>query len=266
MTRYPALSPLHPVIPATDGLILRGTLTYPHGQVGTKYPLAVLAPQYPSTLDSFAPFCADLHALGIATLAFDLRGCGKSIWTASGARVAPSPAEPKMQAFGEAFMGSASSVGFAHIADDIVRMTAWGIYQNFIDYSKVMLVGASVGGTGVLLAAPRLKESVRAIVTFAAAGAPAHSAEAQEKIRENCKALTVPMLLTSSEKDPFGGADHIKTWGKDLKHVSSKIVSGSDHGMAIYYDVRKEVLAFVKKTVAPSTPRARPVSGRGRSR
>lgn len=266
MTRYPALSPLHPAIPATDGLILRGTLTYPHGQVGTKYPLAVLVHQYPSTHDSFAPFCADLHALGVATLAFDMRGQGKSIWTTSGARVAPSPAEPKMQAFGEAFMGSASAVGFAHIADDIVRMAAWGIYQNFIDYSKVMLVGASVGGTGVLLAAPRLKDHVRAIVTLAAAGAPAHSADAQEKIQGNCKAMTIPMLLTSSEKDPFGAADNVRQWSKDLKHVGSKIVPGADHGMAIYYDVRKEVVAFVKKVVAPSTPRARPVSGRGRSR
>ena len=266
MTRYPALSPLHPAIPASDGVILRGTLTYPHGQIGTKYPLAALVPQYPSTLDSFAPFCADLHALGVATLAFDLRGAGKSIWTASGARVAPSPAEPKMQAFGEAFMGSASAVGFAHIADDIVRMTAWGIYQNFIDPSKLMLVGASVGGTGVLLAAPRLKDYLRAIVTFGAAGAPAHSADAQEKIRANCQALTIPMMLTSSQKDPFGGADHIAQWGKGLKHVESKIVSGSDHGMAIYYDVRKEVVAFVKKTIAPMTPRARPVSGRGRNR
>jgi dienelactone hydrolase len=266
MTRYPALSPLHPAIPANDGLILRGTLTYPHGQTGTKYPLAVMAHQYPSTHDSFQPFCADLHALGIATLAFDMRGQGKSIWTTSGARVAPSPAEPKMQAFGQAFMGSAASVGFSHIADDIVRMTAWGIYQNFIDPAKLMLVGASVGGTGVLLAAPRLKDYLRAIITFAAAGAPAHSAEAQETIRNNCKALTMPMLLTSSEKDPFGGADHIRQWGKDLKHVGAKIVPGSDHGMAIYYDVRKDVLAFVKKTIAPSTPRARPVSGRGRSR
>lgn len=266
MTRYPALSPLHPAIPANDGQILRGTLTYPHGQVGTKYPLAVMAHQYPSTHDSFQPFCADLHALGIATLAFDMRGQGKSIWTQSGARVAPSPAEPRMQAFGEAFMGSAASVGFLHIADDIVRMTAWGIYQNFIDPAKLMLVGSSVGGTGVLLAAPRLKDYLRAVVTFGAAGAPAHSAEAQEKIRDNCKALTMPMLLTSSEKDPFGGADHIRQWGKDLKHVGAKIVPGSDHGMAIYYDVRKDVLAFVKKTIAPSTPRARPVSGRGRSR
>ena len=262
MSRYPALAPLHMAIPATDGLILRGTLTYPHGHIGTRYPLAVLAHQYPSTQDSFQPFCADLHALGIATLTFDLRGHGKSIWTTSGARVAPSPAEPKMQAFGEAFMGSAAAVGFSNIADDIVRMTAWGIYQNFIDYSRVMLVGASVGGTGVLLAVPRLKDSVRAIVTFGAAGAPAHSADAQEKIRDNCKALTIPMLLTSSEKDPFGGADHIRMWAKGLSHVGSKIVPGSDHGMAIYYDVRKDVLAFVKKNVAPPTPRARPVRTR----
>ena len=261
MPRYPALSPLNPSVPAADGVILRGTLTYPHGNVGTQYPLAVLAHQYPSTHDSFAPLCADLHALGIATLAFDLRGHGRSIWTSSGARVAPSPAEPTMAAFGEAFMGSASSVGFSHIADDIVRMTAWGIFQNYIDPARVLLVGASVGGTGVLLAAPRLSKHVKAILTFGAAGAGAHSAEAQEQIRQHCKALATPMLLTSSEKDPFDGANHIREWGKGLKHVWSRIVPGTDHGMAIYYDVRKEVLAFVKKTIAPSV-RARPVRSR----
>ena len=105
-----------------------------------------------------------------------------------------------------------------------------------------------------------------AIVTFAAAGAPAHAADAQEKIRDNCKAMTIPMLLTSSEKDPFGGADNIRQWSKGLSHVSSKTVPGADHGMAIYYDVRKDVVAFIKKHIAPSIPRARPVSGRGRSR
>jgi dienelactone hydrolase len=261
MNRYPALAPLHPSITAADGVILRGTLTYPHGNTGTKYPLAVLAHQYPSTLDSFAPLSADLHGLGVATLAFDLRGHGKSIWTTSGAKVAATPAEPKMQAFGEAFMGSAASVGFMHIADDIVRVAAWGMYQNFIDPSRVMLVGASVGGTGVLLALPRLKDHVRAIVTFGAAGAPAHSSTAQHQIRENCTAHKVPMLLTSSGKDPFGGAEHIGEWGKGLKHVESKIVPGADHGMAIYYDVRKDVLSFVKKTVAPPV-RARPVRSR----
>ena len=261
MTRYPALAPLHPSIPAGDGLILRGTLTYPHGNTGTRYPLAVLAHQYPSTMDSFAPFCADLHALGIATLAFDLRGQGKSIWTTSGAKVAASPAEPNMNSFAAAFLGSAGAVGFPHIADDIVRMTSWGIYQNFIDASRVMLVGASVGGTGVLLAAPRLAESLKAIVTFAAAGAAVHDPNAMEQIRKICETVKTPMLLTSSEKDPFSGADSIGIWSKGLKHVGSRIVAGADHGMAIYYEVRKEVLGFVKKTIAPPM-RARPVRSR----
>jgi dienelactone hydrolase len=261
MTRYPALAPLHFAIPAVDGLILRGTLTYPHGNTGTRYPLAVLAHQFPSTHDSFAPFCADLHALGIATLAFDMRGQGKSIWTTAGAKVAASPAEPNMNAFGTAFMGSAASVGFPNIADDIIRVTSWGIYQNFIDPKRVMLVGASVGGTGVLLAAPKLADSLRAIVTFGAAGAPVHSPDAMDRIRKHCESLSTPMLLTSSEKDPFSGAESIKIWSKGLKHVGSRIVGGAEHAMAIYYDVRKDVLAFVKKTIAPPM-RARPMRSR----
>ena len=261
MTRYPALAPLHPSIPAADGVILRGILTYPHGNIGTRYPLAVMAHQFPSTLDSFAPFCADLHALGIATLAFDLRGQGKSVWTTSGAKVASSPAEPNMNAFAAAFVGSASALGFSHIADDIVRVASWGVYQNFIDPTRMILVGASVGGTGVLLAAPKLADSVKAIVTFGAAGAAVHSPDAMDQIRKNCENLKTPMLLTSSEKDPFSGAESIRIWSKGLKHVGSRLISGAEHGMAIYYDVRKEVLGFVKKTVAPPL-RARPVRSR----
>ena len=261
MTRYPALAPQHPAIPAADGLILRGVLTYPHGRVGTRYPLAVMAHQYPATHDSFAPFCADLHALGIATLAFDMRGQGKSIWTAGGARIAPAPAEPTMDAFGAAFMGSASAVAFSHIADDIVRVAAWGLFQNFIDPTRLLLVGASVGGTGVLLAAPRLTGALRAVVTFGAAGAGVHSADAMERIRANCQSLPTPMLLTSSEKDPFDGANNIRTWSKGLRHVGTKIAPGAEHAMAIYYEVRRDVVAFLKKTIAPST-RARPARTR----
>ena len=258
MTRYPALAPLHPAIPAADGLILRGNLTYPHGRVGSRYPLAVLAHQYPSTRDSWAPFTQDLHALGVATLVFDMRGQGESVWTTSGTKLAAAPAEPNIQAFGTAFMASASNIGFSHIPDDIVRVASWGVYQNFIDPARLLLVGASVGGSAVLLSAPRLAKQARGIITFGAAGAPAIGAEAQAKIREQCKSVDTPMLLTSSEKDPFGGADHIREWGKGLKHVGSEIVRGEEHGMAIYYEVRSEVLAFVKKHVAVSRA-SRPV-------
>ncbi|HEX9563286.1 MAG TPA: alpha/beta fold hydrolase [Gemmatimonadaceae bacterium] len=256
MTRYPALSPLHPAIPAADGLVLRGHLVYPHGRTGSRYPLAVMAHQYPTTRDSYAPLCADLHAIGMATLAFDMRGQGESTWTPTGARVAPSPAEPTMEAFGAAFMASASAVGFPHIADDIVRMASWGLFQNFIDPTRLLLVGSSVGGTGVLLAAPRLAGALRAVVTFGAAGAGVHSPDAMDRIRANCQTLNIPVLLTSSEEDPFDGANNARTWRNGLGHVAAEIVPGSEHAMAIYYQVRTRVLAFVKQAI-PSAPRPR---------
>jgi pimeloyl-ACP methyl ester carboxylesterase len=248
-TRYPALAPLHPAIPAADGLVLRGHLVYPHGKTGSSYPLAVLAHQYPSTRDSYAPLCADLHALGIATLAFDLRGHGESTTSPKGRVVAPTPAEPTMDAFGAAFVASAGEVGFPHIADDIVRVASWGLFQNFIDSSRLLLVGASVGGTGVLLAAPRLTKALRGVVTFGAAGAPVHGPDATDRIRANCRSVQVPMLLTASEEDPFDGSNNARTWREGLGHVAAEIVPGKDHAMAIYYQVRTKVRSFVGKAM-----------------
>lgn len=267
MARYPALAPLTMSVPAADGLVLRGLLVYPHGKTGTRYPLAVLAHQYPSARESFAPLLADLHAAGVATLSFDLRGHGDSIWTPTGVRVAQTPAEPTMEAFGAGFMASAKSVGFPHIADDIVRVSAWGLTQNFIESSRLLLVGASVGGTGVLLAAPRLVDPLRGILTFGAAGAPVHSADAMQVIRRNCERVTVPMLLTTSERDPFDGANNVRTWGQGLGHVTTRIVAGSDHAMAIYYAVRAEAIRFIRRTLGGPPARRLPVrSARPRRR
>jgi dipeptidyl aminopeptidase/acylaminoacyl peptidase len=76
-----------------------------------------------------------------------------------------------LEAFGKAFMSSAGKVGFSRIENDIVRVASWGANQNFIDPERLALVGASIGGSGVLLAAGSIP--VRAVVTLAAAGAPA---------------------------------------------------------------------------------------------
>jgi alpha-beta hydrolase superfamily lysophospholipase len=209
----------------------------------------VLAHQYPSTRDSFTPLVTDLLAMGVATLAFDMRGQGESVWSAGGLRVAPSPAEPTMKAFGEAFMASAGAVGFPHIADDIVRVAAWGLAQNFVDPARLLLVGASVGGTGVLLAAPRLADSLQGVITLGAAGAGVHSADAMDRIRANCQEGTAPMLLATSEKDPFDGANNVRVWSKGAKHVKSLIVPGSEHAMSIYYEVRADILAFSKQVM-----------------
>ncbi len=73
-----SLAPLQMSVPASDGLILKGVLTYPAGATGRSYPLAVLAHQYPATRDSYAPLMADLLAACVPTPAFDERGHGDS--------------------------------------------------------------------------------------------------------------------------------------------------------------------------------------------
>jgi len=65
------LAPLEMSVPAVDGLVLKGTLTYPAGrcpagQRGARFALAVLAHQYPATRDSFAPLVGFLRkVLGV---------------------------------------------------------------------------------------------------------------------------------------------------------------------------------------------------------
>ncbi|MBV6520532.1 MAG: hypothetical protein MNPFHGCM_00648 [Gemmatimonadaceae bacterium] len=253
-----SLLPLRMTIPAADGLLLRGTLSYPRAVAGKRSPLAVLAHQYPATQDSFAPLVADLLSSGYATLAFDMRGHGKStrISGHSGAAdlVIDTPVGLTARDFANAFMSSIAKVAFPHIADDIVRVASWGAAQNFVDSRRILLVGASVGGTGVLLAASRLGEALMGVVTLGAAGALAHGEYAPTLIREQCVGTTVPYLLASSEGDPFDGAASVRSWSEGAGQVTPLVVAGDGHAMAIYYQVRSRVTAFVRARLKPSRP------------
>jgi dienelactone hydrolase len=59
--------------------------------------------------------------------------------------------------------------GFKYINDDIIRVASWGAVQNFIDAGRLILVGSSVGGTGAVLAAPKVP-GLAALITFCAGG------------------------------------------------------------------------------------------------
>lgn len=249
MSALPALAPVGLALRASDGLVLRGELQYPLGTPGQRWPLAVLAHQYPAARGCFAPLIRDLLASGVATLAFDERGHGESIQGPDGPVVIDTPRDFSADAFGEAFVGSAEKLEFARIADDIVRVAAWGAAQNFIDADRLLLVGGSVGGTGVLLAAPRIP-SLKGVVTLGAAGAPAHGEDAVKRIRAALESKTWPALLASSEDDPFAGADNVRTWSQGLSHVRTRLVPGTGHAMAIYYEVRDDVAAFVNTALA----------------
>jgi len=242
------LAPIEMSVPAADGLVLKGTLTYPAGRPGDRFPLAVLAHQYPATRDSFAPLVRDLLAAGIATLAFDERGHGASIVGPHGPVVVDAPEGLGLEAFGTAFVASAQRVGFARIENDVVRVVGWGASQNFIDPAHLALVGASVGGPGVLLAALAIP-GLRGVATIGAAGAPAFGEDAPARVRQSVERLRMPVFLASSEEDPFEGGANVTRWSQGLSHVSTRLVPGAAHAMAIYFDVRDELLTFLRRAL-----------------
>ena len=239
------LAPLEMSVPAADGLVLKGTLTYPTGRPCAAFPLVVLAHQYPATRDSFAPLVRDLLAAGIATLAFDERGHGASILGPQGPIVVDAPEGLGVEAFGTAFVASARRVGFAGIENDVLRVVGWGASQNFIDPGRLALVGASVGGPGVLLAAPALP-GLRGVATIGAAGAPAFGDDGAARVRQALERLDAPVFLASAGADPFEGGVNVTRWSQGLKHVSSRLVPGTAHAMAIYFQVRDELLTFLR--------------------
>jgi pimeloyl-ACP methyl ester carboxylesterase len=245
----PGLGPLEMSVLAGDGLVLKGVLEYPDvGPGKPRFPLAVLAHQYPATSDSYAPLVDDLLDMGIATLAFDLRGHGSSIAGPDGPRVIDTPLGFTLADFGKAFGSSIARLEFNRIDDDVVRVAAWGANQNFIDAARILLVGASIGGSGVLFAAAKV-QGLAGVVTFGAAGAPAWGDDGAARIRAGLERLTVPCLLASAEADPFDGAANVRAWSEGLKHVTPKLVPGADHAMALYYDVRDDVLGFARRVM-----------------
>ncbi|MEP7177067.1 MAG: alpha/beta fold hydrolase [Gemmatimonadales bacterium] len=243
------LSPLEMSVPAADGLILKGTLVYPTGRQGVSYPLAVLAHQYPATRDSYAPLVGELLASGIATLAFDQRGHGASITGPGGPLVIDAPEGLGHEAFGAAFVSSAGKVGFARIENDLVRVTGWGASQNFIDPARLALVGASVGGPGVLLAAPALP-GLCAVVTLGGAGVPAFGEDAPGRVRQAIERTGAALYFASSEHDPFDGAANVQRWSEGVPRAKTRLVPGASHAMAIYFDVRDELLPFLRTALA----------------
>jgi len=242
------LAPLEMSVAAADGVVLKGTLSYPGEYAGAAFPLAVLTHQYPATRDSYAPLVEDLIASGIATLAFDLRGHGASIVSPAGPWVIDSPLGLTLEAFGAAFMSSVGKVGFSRIADDILRVVGWAGSQNFIDQARLALVGASIGGSGVLLAAAKIPR-LRAVATLGAAGAPAFGPGTADQIRAIVERVKVPCYLASSQEDPFEGGANVAAWSRGLAHVKSRLVPGSAHAMAIYYEVRDELLRFLRQAL-----------------
>jgi hypothetical protein len=67
------------------------------------------------------------------------------------------------------------------------------------------------------------------------------------RIRQALGLLGAPVFLASEEADPFEGGANVTRWGQGLAHVASRLVPGAAHAMAIYYDVRDELLSLLRR-------------------
>ena len=78
-----------------------------------------------------------------------------------------------------------------------------------------------------------------------AAGAPAIGDDAADRIRANLERTRVPCFLASSREDRSTAAVTSPDGVEGLSHVSGRLIPGSAHAMAIYFDVREELLQFL---------------------
>ena len=58
-----------------------------------------------------------------------------------------------------------------------------------------------------------------------------------------------PAFLSSAEADPFDAGVNVTRWGRGLAHVTSRLVPGAAHAVAIDFDIRDELLDFLRKVL-----------------
>jgi hypothetical protein len=87
------------------------------------------------------------------------------------------------------------------------------------------------------------------VATLGAAGAPALGDDGPKRVRAALEQLQAPAYLATSSGDVFDGANNARAWSTGLPNVRTRVVEGDAHAMAIYFDVRDELLRFLTAAV-----------------
>jgi dienelactone hydrolase len=199
-----------------DGFVLRGTLSVP-AQAGPR-PVVVLAHQFKADRTGWKPLTDLLAAQGIATLAMDLRGHGQSTLK-----------DGKTLEITDDFMGSASTIGFDRIQDDIVQAAAWVRKQPRIDPRRVALAGSSVGAFAALLAARKVHPL--AVVALSPAGNGAFGDNPKNRLVRAVESAHAAVMVMASGDDREAAAN--ATLLKDEPGIYVRLVPGQAHGFAL---------------------------------
>jgi pimeloyl-ACP methyl ester carboxylesterase len=183
--------------------------------VGTGRVAVILAHQVSGSMCQWWPYGRSLEAAGFRVVAFDFDGCG------------------------------ASPAGDGNYPGEVAAAAQWARHAGA---EKVVLMGGSMGGTAVMVAAARLGASVAGVIDLSGpaifAGMNALAAAGR---------VHVPVLFGYGTKDALFAADirHVRaaTTSRDKPLVT---VGDQTHGAALvdltvgYAKVRQAVLRFIR--------------------
>ena len=195
-----------------DGVVLAGTV-FGDGSAGV-----VLAHMFPTDQTSWQPFARQLAAEGYRALAFDFRGFGRS--------------------------------GGSRRVDEIdLDVRAAAAYLRSQGARRVVLVGASMGGTASIKTAALGGAEALVVISSPMRFRGLNVSESE------LARLTMPSLWITSERDsvtPAMRAMHAAAGGRKALHV----YSGSAHGTYIFDsahgpDLTGRILVFIARTVPP---------------
>jgi len=196
-----------------DGYLLKGTLTLPSGH--GRCAAVILAHQFQSDRSGWAPLAEQLRGRGIATLALDMRGHGKS-----------TERNKENVAVGTDFAESAKRVGFEQMPHDLELAAAWLRKQPGIDGRRVALAGSSVGAFSVILASPRIHPA--AVLALSPAGNSAFGPEAEAHLKSAVRHARSAVFALAAEEDADAWQNCKALSG--LPGVYAKGVEGKAHG------------------------------------
>jgi len=150
-------------------------------------------------------------------LALDLRGHGQSTLK-----------NGKTLEITDDFLGSARTVGFGLIQNDIAQAAAWVRKQPRIDPRRLALAGSSVGAFASLLAAREVHPL--AVLALSPAGNGAFGEKPVDRLVRAVESARSAVMVMAAEDDREAAANAARIKGEPGVYV--RLVPGQDHGFA----------------------------------
>lgn len=216
-----------------DPIILQGSYTAP---ASSGAPVLVLVHGLGSTRDEWAPLVYKATNIGWGTLAFDLRGHGRSRATISGKTVNFEDPE-----------NGRNPVFWSHLPGDVERVVSTLIKKTGQPPQHIVLVGASLGANTVLDTSDQLPGTGALVLLSPGLNYAGILTEGP------MSTLTVPTLLIAAEPDlyAFTSAERLKTLAPpDIltwKPLSKGTEKGA-HGVQLFDGkLEKAILDWIAK-------------------